>query len=813
METTFPIDSRSGRLWEDVKKHAIAKGISAEKLEQWVDRDYVEDPFYVPARIHDPKKISAGEVLEFAYRFWEYYPYLHKHGFPVPFVMDDFDPATEADKKFREEIAGAIRKFKQETEDVYSKVDSDDYRLALAGKIFEWVRQIVKEWDGNRLREHPLWVAYQKKEGECTEKSSLLFYAYQKAGLAPSFFQISSLPPTLKNHALKDEDSMRDGHVFVGIPLRGAKKWFYVDASLGLFDAPYSKPVMLTPRQFVYGGFLHNQYGDAWSAHDIHESKKAFEECLAVAPLSYLCFEMGYNVYLFGRGLEGAVHYLNEQKPLLQFYPDIKEWPHLALEFSRGGNQKDFVRGMDNRMRFIEKLSSRHPYFAALKSFGIYKDCVEMINKLKSLDEEDDAVYRLLIDYAKQNLIRAVTYNPYWLHPFSELRELVKLETACIPEVFNLLHEIGRKYPDHALAHYFAVQFGVELPKEDVAKLELHIQKLKELEPDHPGATQILLFHLLSAQKLEEAVHYFEERKEHHSGLTAWDVVLGIAFAYRELGQGEEGLKVFRKICNAWPLEGKSTLIEGLKKYTDPQNLLEGAKRGENRPESRNREIMAFEKKLIDFVSKMPEARETVPALWANFLLSAILLGETEGVQSVKEKLGENLAGREVRESFMASLDGFFSRLENMDEKLSAERIKKLEKLFLRFRTVLSEAKIFMALGLVEAARLYLAINKQREAKEVFRRAYEMDNGILSEEIYANRVVRPLFSLCTEKSSSRGLLVSCLGSLELAIPYRERLSEPVLQIIKTGYQILAEKRKRVPPRERALIQKRLKAFP
>lgn len=95
LETNFKPNASVGQLYRDVIEETKKRGLAQETLEKQINTGYIQDTYWhltgekVP-RVNDPRKIESIEVLEYAYKNPSLYSLLVKHGFPVPFAMNDF---------------------------------------------------------------------------------------------------------------------------------------------------------------------------------------------------------------------------------------------------------------------------------------------------------------------------------------------------------------------------------------------------------------------------------------------------------------------------------------------------------------------------------------------------------------------------------------------------------------------------------------------------------------------------------------------------------------------------------------------------
>jgi len=178
-QPSFKIDipsySLTSRLWEDIKqKWAVDKKGTVEELMREVDRGY---KVYLYESLYQernrPNVIEPQEVLDFAYGREDYYPLLAKHGFPVPFAMDDFNDSTSEDEHWKTLVSNEVASIKQQYESSKEAAlkDSDPYKIELARRIHLYLQGFVKARKSDCASEMVDWKALQNT---CGATSTLL---------------------------------------------------------------------------------------------------------------------------------------------------------------------------------------------------------------------------------------------------------------------------------------------------------------------------------------------------------------------------------------------------------------------------------------------------------------------------------------------------------------------------------------------------------------------------------------------------------------------------------------------------------------
>lgn len=839
METTFSKNSPVGRLYEDIKKHALARGIHQGQLEKEIDVGYVEDTFQIPYPINDPGKISPGEVFEYAYRFKEYHTYLHKHGFPVPFVLDDFDPKTTEDETARMEIAKRLADIKatlaQETKLISG---SDDYKIELARRIHEWGLQRTSGFSSNRSRQLTAWESYLQKEGECTEKNAILYYAYEEAGLNPSFFHVDSLPPTLGYFFSLTQETYRNGHTFVGLPIQEGKQWIYADLTgIKKFNPPFIEPVRLTPRQFVQFAYLSNRFAIATEKgeRDSQEGREVAATCKTIAPESFFCSAMLFpqSESLRIDQLKTIRMVLEENEGVFLHYPDLKrdiEIQMEALEKAVVGNIEGYLEKTSERMEGLEALAKKQPRVAANQFFLTYETLIQNVQQILKQDEDfkHTRLYDEILKRAKTCIRQSISLDPYFLAPFWSLQNLLDLDPSVYPDLFDLLHQISLRNPRHAVAHYLAVSFGlnaikgktVDLTEKDFQKIAQHVAALRRLETDHPMAATMIFIYYLYQRQFQNGIDFFNTYRKKTGAILA-NHLPHLFWAYLAVNRGGEMVAAFKEIIAMYP-DGHENMYEVLEEITE--NFIATSKPDKKLKRAATVGTVIIDKMemalktlnaLAEAVIPGLEDKEKAKVLYTKLFFYSLLLESEKYSKLFREKMGAEMTPELetiLENKFLSFLDNAMTKT----RPIPVRSLRRFERLIPRLSPFLkNKGMAAISLGYVELAIQYLYHDNWQKAQACFERAVQFNREVLTISIYANKIVRELFDPIVNGKGvvTKKLLDRVLLGLELGYPYRDQMDKELLPMLTRGYEILLEHYQALDNSKKvALIKARLEAI-
>lgn len=839
MKTSFPRQSPVGGLYEDIKHHVLSKGLSIKKLEKEIDIGYVEDSFYVPYPVNDSGAISAGEVFEYVYRFKEYYSYLHKHGFPVPFVLDDFDPKTTEDEIAREEIAKVIADIKQQlAQDKNLAPDSDDYKIELARKIHGWGIQKTSGFSSSRLRELTAWEAYIQQKGECTEKNAILFYAYKEAGLNPSFFQADSFLPTLKYFFSMNDETYRDGHVFIGFPVQDGQRWIYADlAGSKEFDPSFPEPVPLTPRQFVQSAYLYNRISIAVRKADFNDGKEAIAVCKTVAPYSFSCF---YSEMLFTSSpsfhavqpFEFVRGVLDKNKALLSNYPELKQMMALKVEGMEAQGVGDFERWIATvsaRIETLKKVATSYPRVAAHEFFGLYENLIASARQTAE-NVSHKSYYLEIIQKAKTCVFESISADQNYLASFWSLKKLLEMEPLLYPEIFGFLHDIALKNPKHAVAHYWAATAGFNaiqgksfsLTEKDIEKIASHVAALEALEPEHEATADTALDFYLYQGKVQNFIDFYNAYRK-RTGKVLLNYIPALFLAYLSVNQSSEMTIVFKEIMEMYP-NGYEKVLEVLEEniFKHFVKTIGNGEAEENAKPVRGRTDVKLEESflksswaLIEMTTSGIKNKERIKVLYARLLFYALLFDSQPYSKIFREKMGPGVTPDQVGTLYDEFIY-FFGLIKKRKRPGGPEGLNKFEKLLVALAPLVGDkGKEVLFSGYLELTLQYLRRNDFQKAKACFDRLSQLNPEALTMAVYGHEVAQELLTAVVNERGivTKELLNPALLGLELGYQYRDRLDRESRDALSGWYQYLLEHYQALNDSQKiALIKTRLKAL-
>ncbi|MDP2600036.1 MAG: hypothetical protein Q8P84_04790, partial [Deltaproteobacteria bacterium] len=523
------------------------------------DKSFTEDVFYEPKTFN----FSYGADLEQAYRFKKHYPLLHRHGLPVPFAMDDFDPKTQADAKIRLKIAKAIQDVRSQLADEGLDSQSDAYQMALAKSLFDWAATATADFLYESDRERPDWQAFLEKSGKCTERSTILYYIYKEAGLDPSFFLVDSFPPTLSNYFSLREDTFTMGHAFIGFWTEGEKRWVFADLLNEAFDGSFPRAVRLTPRQYVQQGYLTNLMLKMKVRREFEEMQKVDALLYDVAPLSCVNFFISASHYFDQNNLAEMEQVLEESERVCSSYPLMSKLTELrigAIYAALEENGRRFLESVDQQAQWMETVYTRSPALMAKQFFFLGETMLGIArgNEELSASFQQTDGYRALMTRAKDFWMRAIEIDPQYLPAFWRLQEMYQRELVRFDELFQFLDEVATKEKGHAVAHYLAAYMGlraVERKKFGMTgaifqKIIGHIETVFRLDPDFPAVQSLRTARLFFEGRLEEVVRLVEKIKKESRAVEV-EIFYHQAISLLGLGRREEALAVLRELLHA----------------------------------------------------------------------------------------------------------------------------------------------------------------------------------------------------------------------------------------------------------------------
>lgn len=279
-------------------------------------------------------KVWPCEVYERALNNYEtFYPIARgiAEG-PLPGELTDHDPSTDFDEKVRRNIHAAVTDLKSDPRLKIAEHNPYIYQERLAVGLFYFTlfpaypeligpknrkaleeftqeleelglgafRESLFQYGGLGLldftgeekngNEKSALEALRTRDGECTERSKILYGVFKQAGLEPFFVATNFryMKPILKQHnvplsiydRLPIMGNLR-GHVYIGLALPDSKVIRYFDPTLGLSNVTYANYYHLGMMQFL--GLEYNNRAQNVFNQERFGSRKAAQRLITQA--------------------------------------------------------------------------------------------------------------------------------------------------------------------------------------------------------------------------------------------------------------------------------------------------------------------------------------------------------------------------------------------------------------------------------------------------------------------------------------------------------------------------------------------------
>ncbi len=310
------VDANSNPLAHGIYQDLSKLGVFCEEMDQGYNVTNYADKYCADkvARNCIQSKgdgvVGPEEVLEYALNNHEKYRQVieGRLGSPLPWALDDLDPKTPYDAEIRGKVNAAISELKKIITSRGIKEGSLEYNEKLAAGLTWFVAMppvvqltgngfqilhgrmekdslgIFLEYlkrngglrvDGDYSEEYTALEAIRHQQGECTEKSKILFAALKMAGLAPVFVYEDLVKEEGQDPNVQDTISkipMGLFHMCIGLDMVG--RWRFFDPTFITSDAIYHHYTPLSPRQYL--SMDYSNRGVSWALKD--EWDKAITE-------------------------------------------------------------------------------------------------------------------------------------------------------------------------------------------------------------------------------------------------------------------------------------------------------------------------------------------------------------------------------------------------------------------------------------------------------------------------------------------------------------------------------------------------------
>lgn len=453
--TNFYPGSDVGRMWSDLLAQAKNMGRDIDALEQEVDCGFEAGlpVFGPPSRQNIKGTIEAEEVLEYAYSHSEFILLPQRYGFPAPAEMYDQDPNTEP---ARRAVADIVSRRQGELANVPGLDKfSDRYRRELARRIYDDMLVLTSKWESPCEKAEPAWKAFNDKCGVCSERSSILYYAYQLAGLKPIVIGTSRTTTNVSDMAMfVAGNKLGPGHEYVGIPLDSGKI-LTADLALQRFDAnnPYS--TVLSQRQHAIM-FLAGRKNKTKSDD---EYNSVIRQLTQIAPAaSIFAFLALDNNYMHKKMTPAELE--SKISPILARYGSSDINLYYAQNL-RDRNASFQNRSFDPKLQFdlLDRIGAAMPMYAGFEATDLAMTLLDGLDPLKkdvSTPEQFDALRKqkaYVINLIGVLLIKAINWDPTYSYAFYQLQRLC-FNYLHLDESLALWQRLAASHPDHAYIQF-----------------------------------------------------------------------------------------------------------------------------------------------------------------------------------------------------------------------------------------------------------------------------------------------------------------------------------------------------------------------
>lgn len=307
--------------------------------------------------------LKACEVYDFILDRYEKYPELAASltGKPIPWTLDDLNPATSFDEKIRTQVKAAIAKLEQILLKQGMKPGSEEFQEKMAVGLFYFayfpespgqiqkqresltktvqeLREIglqdfetylfqkaglgVSEFQGDAPHEATALESLSLKKGWCTERSKILFAVFRMANL-PAFFLYGrgwEMAKQLKQAGIELTPQQRaTGHHFIGVSLGKRNRFF--DLSLFNSKAQYPKFYGESLSHFL-GADLNNRANSLIEAGKLGEAETQLLQAERLSPEYFGTYANLTDIYYKQESYEKA---LATAKRSVQLEPNFAE--------------------------------------------------------------------------------------------------------------------------------------------------------------------------------------------------------------------------------------------------------------------------------------------------------------------------------------------------------------------------------------------------------------------------------------------------------------------------------------------------------
>lgn len=798
--TNFTPDSRVGKLWEDIKNHhADETDRKLVRLERSVNHGFIAEPFTSNQFINDTTLIEAQEVFEHAYSHWACRKFLAKHGFPVHFAMDDFNPKLWTDDQIRFQTSHGIRDVSRKFKNAHPawSAGSKEFCGGLAKKLDEWAASAFR-FNSHCESEYPDWMAVFEKCGKCTEKTDIAHYVYETAGLRPEFLIINGQRPARNWIEAAENNNPISGHVLIEIPHCSGRD-IQIDWDGKLFDANLPGAMEVSPRNYELS--VINNAAAYYSINgQVGKLLETIDLARTIAPEN---FEWAFKEFMIKSSFGGDnVAQRTGINQLLDEFPDhpAAKFLHkyITASIETGSHPIEQLKTEGNELNTLLKDMERdHPKIAAqvhlILADKIALDLDNDAGKMSPdvLKQSAPSMLDVVAAGARQ-YFAVLSLEPNANSAFQSLYLYVKKWVVIIPALAPVLIEecenALEKNPDHVPLHYLAAMSaispagGEKVPLEQKLFLSIkaiaHLRKITELEPSNPIVFTDIGHAYLGMGELDGAEREYDRAKDVSKGTPPLDYYAGmLRLDLQQLDPGAFGIHL-NQMLDAWPSQGTGIVKEFFSNFNWFINLeFKSAEDFQSKVGLLSQKLRTLLDGALVTLKPFPIAAAQASNSRATL---AVLVAIAEGEEEWKKWM-VTIPNFQDREVVKALKWGIAPLIKWLSSSLLDEAVADVvsEKVGILERDLPPELDDELLKVSIELVRNYIMTGNTRKAEEIWSRMFESDSAMA-------------INLFTERVMNRGIftLGQHLKALEMLCKYRKRLAPELRRQIKTVYERL-----------------------
>jgi hypothetical protein len=813
LKTDFAGSERVKNLWNSLVEFHIQNGGNRAELERRVNVGYPTGCFLPLGETRNNKLFLEGpEVVEFAYSDERYYHLLHKHGFPVPFAMSDFDESTDVDAKWKKKICDGADRIKRDfiREKGSPKAGSDEYQRELAQRVFAFMRPLL-DWEDDRSIASD-WEALERRRGVCVNASAALYFAYRRVGLNPTFLVLKDVRPTIDRLTMFEQVAgPSDHHVLIGVPLKDGGM-LQVDPILGMFDFDFQYTKVLSPRQFTVAS-LNNAINWGERSRRIRvlrlqqdlapdEPETYFNTLLAdIKALDRDAFDQRVKEMYHRFGRTPVVDYYVTK---LRLHYDGMHEPKREVVARR---QKEFFDALDALCADDPQSGS---YALFVTAYGMLTASEKDYESSKN--DKGDAYSQALAERRLQ-AARMLTYKMAWqsvlLNPYyhSSVRFLHQVAQSALEPlgIVELYEKLVEKFPEHshfrwrlAEAYYQAGGHVQDVP-EGVSYLEKAFAQAKmlaeKLEPNRPEVHMVLGFAAmmlgkskLAMKSLNRARELLPEKANIERELLGTMVIVGL-----QNGDADYMNKALGTYADRYADTWASELAWAMLRTNFDIGAGPDGEKVEPAELTRRVSMMLG---LFDRIAKDVDDRITLERALVKWTVIIFVAskGDDELVDQLVKRI-EDVNKDHVQEAFVVLIEQLVLPILETGE--ISEKGPKLAERCLRYLGGQLKPKHRLSLipCYAQLARRAIVRGKKAMADRVFETAFKIDPQ-KGPDRYFDVVIREFYTHlqdekipAAERIKSHGKM---LDALDILWRRRARLSEQMIDKLQMGYELTGQ---------------------